>query len=102
MNAAVPFQSTTLTLAPRQLHAIEDPSEVRLVCREGALWITLDNDARDWVVEAGETFEAPAQARALLYALGPTRVDLVALQSRNETMPTLSRFHAMPLTKAAR
>ena len=94
--------TTTLTLAARQLHAIDDPSTVRIACREGALWITLDNDQRDWVVEAGETFETPRQARALLYALGPTRVDLVALQSRNETIPTLSRFHAMPLMKAAR
>ena len=102
MNAAVPFESTTLTLAARQLHAIADPSELRIVCREGALWITLDNDERDWVVEAGESFEAPLQARALLYALGPTRVDLVALQSRNETIPTFSKFHAMPLMKAAR
>jgi hypothetical protein len=102
MQAAVPFESTTLTLAPREVRAIDDPSAVRIACREGALWITLDNDPRDWVVEAGETFEAPLQARALLYALGPTRVDLVALQSRNETMVTFTRFHAMPLMKAAR
>ena len=102
MPAAVPFESTTLTLSPRQVHSIDDPSGLRIACREGTLWITLDNDDRDWIVEAGETFEAPRQARALLYALGPTRVDLVALQSRNETMPTFSRFHAMPLMKAAR
>jgi hypothetical protein len=101
MPTALPLDYTTLTLGPRQLHAIDDASTVRVACREGALWITLDNDARDWVLEAGETFEAPLQARALLYALGPTRVDLVALQSRNETMATLSKFHAMPFTKAA-
>ena len=93
---------TTLNLAARQLHAIADPSAVRIECVEGALRITLDGDERDWIVEAGETFEAPRQARALLYALGPTRVDLVEFQSRNETMATFSRFHAMPLMKAAR
>jgi len=93
---------TTLTLARRQLHAIDDPSAVRIECVEGALWITLDGDERDWIVEAGETFEAPRQARALLYALGPARVDLVELQSRNETMPTFKRFQPIPLMKAAR
>lgn len=102
MPAAVPFESTTLTLAPRQLHSIGDPSSVRIVCREGALWITLDGEPDDWIVEAGETFEAPRQARALLYALGPTRVDLIELQSRNDAIPMFSRFHAMPLMKAAR
>lgn len=102
MPAAVPFEGTTLTLAARQVHTVDDSWAVRIACREGALWITLDNDARDWIVEAGESFEAPRQARALLYALGPTRVDLVALQSRNDTMPTFSRFQAMPLMKAAR
>jgi hypothetical protein len=102
MPAAVPLESQSLTLAARQVHAIADPSSLRIACREGAVWITLDNDERDFIVEAGETFETPRQARALLYALGPTRVDLIELQSRNETMPTFNRFHAIPLMKAAR
>lgn len=102
MPTAVPFESTFLTLAARQVHAIDDPSAVRIVVREGTLWITLDNDWRDFIVEAGQTFETPRQARALLYALGPARVDLVALQSRNETIATFNRFQPIPLMNAAR
>ena len=98
MPAALPLEYTTLTLGPRQLHAIDDASAVRVACREGALWITVDNDSRDWVLEAGETFEAPLHGRALLYALGPARVDLVALQARNEMPSPFAALFARPQT----
>ena len=96
------MSATTLELAPRGMHTVADAAGVQIVCREGAVWVTLDHDERDWVLEAGESFAAPHHARALLYALGPARVDLVECQSRNDTMPTFKRFHAMPLMKAAR
>jgi hypothetical protein len=92
----------SVTLSRRQIHTIEDPAGWRIACRDGAVWITLDNDPRDYVLEQGEVFVTPDHARALVYALRPAVVDLVACQSRKETMPTLSRFHAMPLRKAAR
>ena len=92
----------TLLLAYRKIHAIDAEAGTRVVCRHGALWITVDGDSRDYVLERGETFIAPPHARTLVYALADSRVDLVALQSRKHTMPTLSRFHAMPLMKAAR
>lgn len=94
--------NTTLLLAHREVRSIDDAGSLRLVCREGSVWITVDGDSRDYVLERGEAFVAPPQARTLVYALADARVDLVACHSRNETIPTLSRFHAMPLMKAAR
>ena len=100
----MPTAPTFVTLAPRQLHGVPDACGVRISCRAGAVWITLDNDPKDYVLEAGESFVTPRHARALVYAIGTARIDLEDLQcqSRKQTMPMFSRFHAMPLMKAAR
>jgi Protein of unknown function (DUF2917) len=104
-----------LQLVPRALYSVDDASQVRFSCREGALWITLDNDPRDVVIEAGEEFSTAEHRRALVYALQPSRLYVeptersaepvlssLARTSRKTTMETFSRFQPMPLTKAAR
>ena len=91
-----------VTLAPRQLHVVPDVSGVSITCRAGSVWITVDNDPNDYVLETGESFVTSDHERALIYALGAARVDLAAHQSRKHTMPMFRRFHAMPLTNAAR
>ena len=108
-------QAAELQLQPRALYTVDDASQVRLSCREGALWITLDNDERDFVIEAGEDFTTSEHRRALVYALLPSRFYVEpavrsvenppatrTLYSRKSTMETFSRFHAMPFRKAAR
>jgi hypothetical protein len=94
--------TTKLTLAHRQVHKIEDAGGMRISCRSGTVWITVDGDATDYVLERGEIFVAPPQARALVYALADARIDLVECHSRKQTMPMFSRFHPIPLMKAAR
>ena len=95
-------ESTLVLLAARELHSIPDAANVQIACRSGSVWITLDNDNKDYVLEAGESFTTSVHARALVYALGTARLDLAECHSRNETTPTFNRFHAMPLMKAAR
>lgn len=108
-------QALELQLQHRALYRVDDASQVRFSCREGALWITLDNDERDIVIEAGEEFATGEHRRALVYALQPSRlyvepsgrnaeapVTRRARSSRNTTMETFSRFHPMPFRKAAR
>ena len=58
-----------LSLEPRGLLEIPDAAGVRVTCSRGCLWITLDNDPRDIVLEAGETFLSTEHRRALVYAL---------------------------------
>jgi hypothetical protein len=94
--------TTFVLLSPRQLHVIPDGAGVRIACRSGAVWITVDNDPQDYVLEPGEMFATSRHARVLVYALGTARIDVVECQSRNDTIPTFKRFHAMPLTNAAR
>ena len=63
-------------LATRRLLEIADNAPTRIECREGSVWITLDHDPRDIVLEAGESFEHDGRARALLYAFEPSAVAL--------------------------
>ena len=93
-----------LHLSHRAIFSIAVAAGVDVACREGSLWITLDNDTRDIVIEAGERFSTEEHRRAVIYAMEPSdlTVGFVTRYSKNSTMETLSRFHAMPLTNAAR
>ena len=92
---------TSLPLARRQLHTIPDAAGIRIRCREGSVWVTVDGDPRDYVLERGQSFDPPG-GKVLVYAFAASRVDLVACQSRKETIPMFRRFQAMPFMKAAR
>ena len=61
------------TLRRRELCAIERPAGRRLTCMAGCLWITVDGEPRDIVLEAGESFEASSDERVLVYALEDSR-----------------------------
>jgi hypothetical protein len=58
-----------LSLATRGLLEIPDVAGVQVTCNEGCLWITLDNDPRDIVLQAGEIYVTTEHRRALVYAL---------------------------------
>jgi hypothetical protein len=49
---------------------------VQILCRSGSLWVTLDGDPRDIVLDAGDHFTATEHRRALIYALGPATLSL--------------------------
>jgi len=45
------------------------PLGQRVECLGGSVWITLDGDPRDIIVEAGQAFTADRNQRALIHAL---------------------------------
>lgn len=55
-------------LAARGLFEIPDIARVQVICSRGSLWITLDNDPRDIVLEAGESFFSTERRRAIVFA----------------------------------
>ena len=55
---------------------IPDAAGVRVSCNEGCLWITLDNDPRDIVLEPGQFFAGTQHRRALIYALQASTLGL--------------------------
>lgn len=61
------------SLAYRALYRVPSAAGVRIVCTAGCLWVTLDGDPRDILLEAGDSFEADAPAPALLYAMEPSQ-----------------------------
>jgi len=62
-------EGPTVCLPARQLFELPDASCARILCTSGCLWLTLDDDPRDVILEPGDTFEAREPRRALLYAL---------------------------------
>lgn len=104
-----------IALRPRTLVSVPDASQLRFTCREGTVWITLDHDPRDVVLEAGDEFTTGERRRAIVYALQPSRLYVEpterslaapapsrARYSRNTTIEMFSRFQPMPLRNAAR
>lgn len=54
--------------------ALVEPQGRCVECLEGCVWITLDHDPRDFIIEAGQAFTADSNQRALIHALEPARV----------------------------
>ncbi len=59
-----------LSLEPKALFNVSNASGVQILCRSGSLWVTLDGDLNDIVLDAGDQFTATEHRRALIYALG--------------------------------
>ncbi len=95
-------RTTRFQLPHQGIHSIADASKVDFSCIEGCIWLTLDDDPQDYILEAGSRFSTDEPRRAVLYALKPSRLETVARQSRKLTMPMFSRFQPKPLMNAAR
>jgi len=76
----------TLILAKRAIHTVADASAVEIACDRGALWVTLDNDPQDYVLEAGERLSSREHRTAMVYALQPAALRLTP---RTESRPAL-------------
>ncbi len=65
-----------LELAHRDLHSLPDAAGVQIRCQSGSIWVTLDHDTRDIVLNPGQSFATPEHRRAIIFALEPARVSL--------------------------
>jgi len=72
MTASTPRLS--LSLPKMAVFTLPDAHAVDIECTHGALWITLDHDRRDIVLEPGEHFRSDLHRRALVAALEPSCV----------------------------
>jgi hypothetical protein len=72
----------TVTLPARQLFEITDAGVVRILCTAGSLWLTLDHDPRDVILQAGDSFQAEGPRRLLLYAFEPSTFALESAVQR--------------------
>ena len=64
----------SVNLQPRAMFSVPDAADVRITCGEGAVWITLDHDVRDILLDPGEVFVGREHSRAIIYALKPSTI----------------------------
>lgn len=57
-------------MLPRTLLELPGDRPLDVSCSDGSLWLTLDNDPRDFVLERGEKVRVEANQRVLAYAFG--------------------------------
>lgn len=57
---------------------LADAASARIVCRTGTVWITLDHDQRDIVLEAGDRLASTEHRHAMITALAPSALTLCA------------------------
>jgi hypothetical protein len=76
--ATVSTSAFSLNLRQQALFSVPDAANVRIACVEGAVWITLDNDPRDIVLESCGVFTTTEHRRALVYAMKPSRITVAA------------------------
>jgi len=90
-DAALHTRAFSLNLRHQALFSVPDAADVRIACVVGAVWITLDNDPRDIVLESCGVFTTPEHRRAIIYAMKPSTITVAA--------PTMAprHKHATPL-----
>jgi hypothetical protein len=74
----VELDRPAINLDRNEIAAFENARGARILCTFGALWITLDDDRRDIVLETGESFDVDRDGRVLVMATQPS--SLVVLQ----------------------
>lgn len=64
-------------IAKNKILEVKQPLGVTIECLEGSVWVTLDGDSRDVVLDAGQSFVVDRNQRTLLQALDAARVRLI-------------------------
>ena len=67
----------TQVIARNKMLEVKQPLGVTIECLEGSVWVTLDGDSRDVVLDAGQSFVVDRNQRTLLQALDAARVRLI-------------------------
>ena len=71
-----PQNRLDLNLRQDAMLRLPDAAGVQIVCRDGTVWITLDRDQRDIVLEAGGRFASTEHRRAVVMALAPSSISV--------------------------
>lgn len=64
----------TYELAKNGILSVFQPLGSIVECLDGCVWITLDGDARDVILQEGESFRPDRNGRALIQALDSSRL----------------------------
>jgi hypothetical protein len=73
------LHSAAISLRKGAIHRLDNGRGKRIESLSGSLWITIDNDRRDILVDPGEGFTIDRDGATLISALGDAR--FVVLES---------------------
>jgi hypothetical protein len=80
-----------VNLPKRSVFTVPDGAGVGIECRSGSVWVTLDRDTRDIVLEPGDRFESTDHRRVLVSALEPSCITVSDAQPAAMPLPARSR-----------
>jgi hypothetical protein len=87
MNARTQTLPRALRLEPKALYSLPDATGLTVTCDEGALWLTVEGDLRDFVLEPGQTFKTQSDRTVLIYALAPSRISIADTAPAPDSAP---------------
>lgn len=73
----IEFGRSTLSLARDGLLALRDAQGTRILCHEGALWVTQEGDIRDLIIGPGDALTLRAPGLTVVTAVQPSTLTLV-------------------------
>ena len=76
-----PARHFGLTLDHRALFNIPDAAGLQIDCEEGTVWVTVDGDLRDYVLEPGDHFHNAEHRRAVIYAMRPSSLSITSTRA---------------------
>ena len=76
----------SLNLRKQAMLTVPDASKVRIGVTNGSVWITLDHDSQDYVLEACGVFTTSQPRRAIVYALQPSSITVAAVTSTSQRL----------------
>src|SRR5882724_8734451 len=75
-GAAPPLSTRTVNLGHDQLLVFEDAARTHVRVIFGGVWLTHDDDRRDYLASAGDELMVDSKGRAILGALMATRLEI--------------------------
>ena len=77
-----PASSIAHRLPQGQTLVIDKPLDQLVMCQDGCVWITYDNDPMDRIVEAGEHHQGCGHSRMLVHAVSDVHLTITSVQAR--------------------
>ncbi|MFL6579464.1 MAG: DUF2917 domain-containing protein [Burkholderiales bacterium] len=78
----VELNSSTVTLPPTSVIAVQDGAGTRIQCLSGVLWVTQEGESKDSIVRAGDVLILHKPGRALISALEVASLTLMGPEPR--------------------
>ena len=93
--------SFRLELPRHAIFTVADVAGVGIECQAGCVWLTLDDDPRDLVLEPGERFVGDIHRRVLVSAFEPSSIAVSHALPAALPMPPPRRHAASPTGRLA-